>query len=84
MLSEESTHSFHDMNPITKTVSITVVTIIKKDGVEIARSNNTRAFAPGQIEDVKSHLGVSESPEISYLNTVWTQDVIDSWKALEG
>lgn len=84
MYTEEIFSSFHDINPITKTVSITIYTVVKKDGVEIARSQpNTRAFAPGDIEQVKAYIGVSESPEITYLESIWTQEAIDAWIGLE-
>lgn len=82
MYTEESIFNFHDINPETKTVSITRVTIVKKDGIEIARSSNTRAFMPGDIEEVKIYLGVQESPEITYLESIWTQEAIDAWNAL--
>ncbi len=83
MYTEEIISNFHDINPANKTVSITIVTVVKKDGTEIARSNPlTRAFAPGDIEDVKSYIGVTESPEITYLESVWTQEVIDAWNNL--
>lgn len=83
MYTEEIISSFHDINATTKTVSITIVTVVKKDGVEIARSNPlTRAFAPGDIELVKEYIGVSESPEITYLESVWTQEAIDAWNGL--
>jgi hypothetical protein len=84
MLTQESIYSFHDMNPVNKTVSITKVTIVKNDGIEIARSSNTRAFQPGDIEAVKEYIGVSESPEITYLESIWTQEAIDAWRGLEG
>lgn len=82
MLTEETIHSFHDMNPQTKTISVTLVTIVKRDGIEIARSSNTRAFQPGDIEEVKSYIGVTESPEITYLESIWTQEAIDAWNNL--
>lgn len=82
MLTEETVYSLHDMNPQTKTVSVTLVTLVKRDGIEIARSSTTRAFEPGDIEAVKEYIGVSESPEITYLESVWTQDVIDAWNNL--
>lgn len=84
MLTEESIFSLHDINPQHKTISITVVTIVKRDGIEIARSSNTRAFQPGDIEAVKEYIGVTESPEITYLQSIWTQEAIDAWRGLEG
>lgn len=79
MLTEESTFVIQDVNPETKTISVTILLIVKRDGVEIARSSNTRAFAPGQIEDVKTYIGVTDSPEITYLESIWTQEVIDAY-----
>lgn len=72
---------FSDINPNNKTVSVAIVTAILKDGVEISRSEHRRAFGPGQIEDVKDYIGVNSSPEIDYLNAIWTQDVIDAYNA---
>lgn len=82
MYTEEILASFHDINPQTKTISITAITIVKKDGVEIARASNTRAFQPGDIELVKAYIGVNESPEITYLESIWTQEAIDAWNGL--
>lgn len=83
MYTEEIIYNFHDINANTKTVSITIVTVVKKDGTEIARSNPlTRAFSPGDIDLVKAYLGISESPEINYLESIWTQEAIDFWNGL--
>ncbi len=64
-----------------KTISLKIVTIVLNDNVEIARSEPwRRAFFPGQIEEVKSVTGwTNESPEIIYLNSIWTQEVIDAY-----
>ena len=84
MLTQESVFSFHDMNPQTKTISITNITIVKDDnGNEIAQSNHTKAFAPGDIEDVKTYINATDTPEITYLNSIWSADAIAAWKALE-
>lgn len=82
MLTEESFYSIHDVNPQNKTISITIHTIVRRDGIEIARSSNTRAFQPGDIEAVKEYIGVTESPEITYLESIWTQEAIDAWNNL--
>lgn len=80
MLEElELTPIFTDINPITKTISIAKDTIVKKDGIEIARNRHRRAFAPGDIEKVKEYLGIDTSPEIIYLESIWTQEVIDNY-----
>lgn len=81
MITQEQIFTFHDINPNTKTISISLFTIFKNDGVEVGRNPpQTRAFVPGQIEDVKTYIGVTDSPEITYLESIWTQDVIDAWK----
>ena len=84
MLTQQNIYNFSDINPTYKTVSIVNVTIILNDNVEIARSSNTMAFAPGQIEAVKSFIGVTSSPEIDYLNAIWTQDVINAYIASQS
>lgn len=82
MLTEEILDPiFTDLNPNTKTVSIAIDSIIKKDGEVIARNRSRRAFVPGQIEQVKDFIGLQESPEIIYLESIWTQDVIDNYNA---
>ena len=81
MLTKETLCAFHDINPSTKTVSISLISVFKDNGVEIGRNPlHTRAFHPGEIEEVKAYIGVSESPEITYLQTIWTQDVINAWE----
>lgn len=79
MLTEESTFIIDNINTETKTISVTIMLIVRRDGVEIARSNNACAFYPGQIEEVKAYIGVTDSPEITYLQSIWTQDVIDAY-----
>ena len=69
-----------DINPNNKTISIAMDTIIKKDGVIVARSRNRRAFVPGDIQAVKEYIGVIDSPEITYLNALWTKEVIDAYR----
>lgn len=70
-----------DVNPETKTISIALDTIVKKDGKIVSKSRNRRAFVPGDIEEVKKYLGVSSSPEVTYLESLWTKAVIDAYKA---
>lgn len=80
MITQETIYTFHDISPTTKTVSISLIIVFKNDGVEVGRNPpHTRAFVPGQIEDVKEYIGVTDSPEITYLNSIWTQAVIDAW-----
>ncbi len=66
-----------DIDPNTKTISIAKDTIILKDGEIISKSRHRCAFVPGDIERVKEYLGVTSSPEITYLNSIWTADVIE-------
>jgi len=75
-----------DINPNTKSVSIAIDTVVLRDGVEIARERLRRAFVPGEIEDVKEFVGVESSPEIEYLEAIWTTEVIEAFNAslLEG
>ena len=77
---------FTDLNPITKTVSIAIDTVVLRDGVEIARERLRRAFVPGDIENVKEFTGVESSPELDYLDAIWTIEVIEAFNAslLEG
>jgi hypothetical protein len=80
MLTEEILSPiFTDINPNNKTVSIAIETVIKKDGIQIAKSRERRAFVPGQIEDVKKYIGQTQSPEISYLDSLWTDSVITAY-----
>lgn len=82
MLTEQVlTPIFSDINPNDKTVSVAIVTLILKDGVELSRSEHRCAFAPGQIDAVKAYIGADSSPEIDYLNAIWTKDVISAYLA---
>lgn len=71
---------FTDIDPNLKTVSIGIKTIIKKDGHIISSSIHSCAFYPGQIEKVKEFTGFEESPELTYLNTIWDQNAIDKYQ----
>ena len=72
-----------DVSVSSKTISIAKDTVIKKDGVEIARERHRRAFGPGEIEGVKEYTGWSDkSPEIVYLNSIWSAEVIAAHQAL--
>lgn len=84
MLTEDIKIIIDTINVTNKTISIAKDTIIKKDGIIIAKSRHRQAFAPGEIDKVKEYIGINESPEIDYLNAIWTQDVIDAYNlALE-
>lgn len=69
------------INAVSKTISIMITTIFLNNGIEVGRSDPWRkAFVPGQINDVKALTGWTDTtPEIIYLNSVWTQQVIDAY-----
>lgn len=82
MLTEEILSPiFTDMDPNLKTVSIALDTVIKKDGEVIAKQRHRRAFVPGQIQYVKEYIGLETSPEITYLESLWTPEVIAEYLA---
>lgn len=81
-LTEETLMIKFDVEQERKTVSIAHVTIIKRDGEEISRTKlHRRAFAPGDIEEVKTYLELETSPEIEYLNSLWTEEVVAQYQA---
>ncbi len=84
MLTEEINIVIDNINADNKTISIAKDVVVKKDGMEIARNRHRRAFVPGEIEAVKTYLSMSDSPEIDYLNAIWTQEVIDAYLLLIG
>ena len=74
---------FTDLNPNTKAVSVAMDTVIERDGVEVSKSRDRRAFVPGDIEGVKAYSGLDDkSPEIVYLNAIWSAEVIAAHQAL--
>ena len=84
MITKETVLSKVEMNPEYKTVSIRMDTVIKEDELEISRSSHRCAFGPGDILKVKEYLGVETSPEIDYLNAVWTEEVIAAYELRSG
>lgn len=70
---------FTDIDPNSKTVSIGIQTQIIKDNIVISSSMLRCCFAPGEIDKVKAFIGLEESPEITYLNTIWDQAAIDAY-----
>lgn len=84
MLTEEKLQPiFTDINPNTKTISVAMDSVIKKDGVEVSRSRERCAFVPGDIEGVKAYTGLGDdAPEIVYLNSIWSAEVIAAQKVL--
>lgn len=69
------------INTTNKTISIAKDTIVKKDSQPIAKSRDRRAFVPGDIAAVKDYLGTDSSPEIDYLNAIWTEQAINDYLA---
>jgi hypothetical protein len=64
-------------------ISIAFIPVINKDNVEYLRGKlHRRAFVPGQIEDVKAFTGLDNTNKhIKYINSLWTQQVIDEYNA---
>jgi hypothetical protein len=85
MLTEEKLQPiFTDINPNTKTIIVAIDSVIKKDGVEVSRSRERCAFVPGDIEGVKAYTGLDDkSPEIIYLNAIWSAEVIAGYKKMQ-
>ena len=73
-----------NINTTTKTISISKTDVVLDGTKVIARGEPwMRAFAPGEIDSVKEVTGWSdETPEIIYLNSIWTQEVIDAYNAM--
>lgn len=67
-----------------KTVSIRKDEIIKENDIELARNHHRRAFVPGELEEVKEYMGVEEGPEIAYLESLWTEEVIQAYQDILG
>lgn len=84
MLTETIEIILDSINTSNKTISIAKDTIIKKDGIEIAAQRDRRAFTPGDLELVKDYMGLEEGAEITYLESIWTQEVIDNYLASLG
>lgn len=81
MIKKETVISKFEMNPETKTVSIRMDTVIKEDGVELSRSHHRCAYVPGDIDKVIECLG-ADAPEVVYLESIWTEQVIADYKAM--
>lgn len=80
MLEETIEIILDNINTSNKTISIAKDVVVKKDGVEIARTRDRKAFVPGDIDAVKVYIGTEESPEIDYLNVIWTEQVISEYE----
>ena len=70
-----------------KTVFVNKDTIVKEDGVQIARTRHRKTIACGHINDwsSKTFIETDISGESSYVqaicNTTWTDAVKTAWKA---
>lgn len=82
MITKKTVLKSLDIDIETLCVSISLQTIISEDGIELTRSpRHRKAFAPGNLEDVKAYTGMGDSdPQIKYLSTVWTSKVINDYK----
>lgn len=82
MLTSTETIIIDTINTTTKTISIQKQTVIKNNDVVIATGEPIRrAFVPGEIDEVKVFTGWNdETPEIIYLNSIWTEEVIDAYR----
>lgn len=61
------------VDPITCNINITIQTVISDNEREIGRRIDEKNFQKGQIADVKSFLGVDSSPEITYIESIWSR-----------
>lgn len=78
MITKEIEVSRLNINPKNKTVSVQVDTVIMEDGVELSRAHHRASYAPGDIEIVKD---VLSDPEVAYLESIWTEAVIEAYQA---
>ena len=66
-------------------ISVRKATIIKKDGVELARSFERVSLAPGYYNEkdefVATDLSAQPTEVQSICNLMWTKELVDSWKA---
>ena len=66
-------------------ISVRKATVIKKDGVEIARSFEREALAPGYYNEkdefVETDLSSQPEEVQNICNVLWTTQVKDDWKA---
>ena len=66
-------------------ISVRKATVIKKDGVEIARSFERQALAPGYYNEkdefVETDLSSQPDEVKNICNAIWTTKVKDDWKA---
>lgn len=84
MLTQQEQIVMENINATTKSLTISKIMVIFNDAVEISRGEPLScAFIPGQIDAVKAFTRWDDTtPEVIYLNSVWTQDVIDAYQLL--
>ena len=80
MLTKEVQLSKFEVNTNTKTLSIRLDTVIKENDIVISRAPDRRAFVPGDIAGVKEYIGSADCPEVVYLESIWTDEVIAEYK----
>ena len=81
MITKQSKVLYLDnVNLQTGTLSILKREYTLDDGLITDHQDIRRAFVPGQLDAVKQFLGVDESPEIAYLESLWTPDVIAAYQ----
>ncbi len=63
--------------PNNSSFSVQKEQIVKEDGETIGKKIiDTRAFLPGQIDELAKYLGEPDHPLVSYCNIIWTPDMI--------
>jgi len=69
---------------IYKQLQIRTDSVVKEDGVEIARSFHRHVLSPGNLNSDNNFVDEDISGETvevqGIANSVWTQDVKDAWK----
>lgn len=84
MLEERQEIVIDNFNVTNKTISVVKYQVIYKDGVELSRVHLDRcAFVPGDIDKVKAYLNMQDEPEIKYLESIWTDEVIQKTRAMQ-
>lgn len=79
MITKEIVVSKFEIDTESNIASIRTDTIIKENGVEISRSFHRCTYVPGDIDIAAKCLGI-DSPEIAYLNLIWTPEAIEYFR----
>ena len=81
MLEEKIEIIIDSFNITNKTISIAKFSTIYKDGLIVSRNVIDRCgFVPGEIEKVKAYIGMNSEPEIKYLESIWTDELIKQYQ----